>query len=216
MARKPKSLCGAGKRNGGGTCTRPAGWGTDHPGFGECKAHTGSTQAGNIRAAKLEAEARGLDYQIEPHAAILRGLGVAAWYEQKLRLKAFALDEADWLVTREKRKVSYAPRVTYDIEGDEVVNDGTVVETSVETSTEVELHIWLREHQKAAAELVRQGKVAHDAGVEERLTQLDEMLVRDFAAALDGILTELGVKGDKRAPAAIRKHLALLEGGLAA
>jgi hypothetical protein len=39
--------CGAKKRQGEGTCHRPAGWGTDHPGAGRCKLHGGSTR--NLR-----------------------------------------------------------------------------------------------------------------------------------------------------------------------
>lgn len=37
-----RSLCGAKKRQGDGTCRRPAGWGTDHAGRGRCKLHGGS------------------------------------------------------------------------------------------------------------------------------------------------------------------------------
>src|SRR5688500_3420092 len=40
-------ICGAlrsGKSYAGpGICCQPAGWGTDHKGFGQCKLHTGST-----------------------------------------------------------------------------------------------------------------------------------------------------------------------------
>jgi hypothetical protein len=42
---KPKEKCGS-KRNGGTeTCKLPAGYGTDHPGYGPCKFHFGCTQA---------------------------------------------------------------------------------------------------------------------------------------------------------------------------
>jgi hypothetical protein len=50
------NYCGAKKRQGEGTCTRPAGWGTSHPGQGCCKLHGGST--GNHVAAAADAEAR--------------------------------------------------------------------------------------------------------------------------------------------------------------
>lgn len=33
--------CGAKKRQGEGTCALPAGWGTDHVGYGRCKLHGG-------------------------------------------------------------------------------------------------------------------------------------------------------------------------------
>lgn len=39
------TVCGAKKRKGG-ICTRPAGWGTEHPGEGRCKLHSGSSPRG--------------------------------------------------------------------------------------------------------------------------------------------------------------------------
>lgn len=43
-------LCGAEKRQGPGTCRRPAGWGTSHPGVGCCKLHFGSTANHRVHA----------------------------------------------------------------------------------------------------------------------------------------------------------------------
>lgn len=48
--------CGARTRTGS-TCTRPAGWGTTHPGAGSCKLHGGSTPNGRLSGAR-EAEAK--------------------------------------------------------------------------------------------------------------------------------------------------------------
>lgn len=47
--------CGAKKRQGEGTCQRPAGWGTDHLGFGPCRTHGGNTK--NHRTAALRGQA---------------------------------------------------------------------------------------------------------------------------------------------------------------
>jgi hypothetical protein len=47
-------LCGAQKRQSAGVCTRPAGWGTPHPGFGRCKLHGGSTRNQQASAAQEE------------------------------------------------------------------------------------------------------------------------------------------------------------------
>lgn len=51
---KPRNydICGAKRRRIQAKCTRPAGWGTDHPGVGRCKLHGGSTPAGR-RAATI-------------------------------------------------------------------------------------------------------------------------------------------------------------------
>lgn len=52
-------LCGAQKRQGDGTCGRPAGWGTDHAGEGHCKLHGGSTRTvskgAHLRIVQAEA-----------------------------------------------------------------------------------------------------------------------------------------------------------------
>lgn len=59
-------LCEA-KTRGGTECARPAGWGTSHPGFGNCKLHSGSTPNGEKHALELRRrwEAR-LAEEIDP------------------------------------------------------------------------------------------------------------------------------------------------------
>lgn len=215
------ALCGASTK-AGSPCRKPAGSGTDHVGYGQCKLHLGSTQRGVIHAAKLEAAALGLEHQIEPHVAILRALGQAAKWELICRLRVADLRDDEYVVLHEKRKVELAPRIVNDSDVDAFVGGvadedrSWVAERTIEVSTVAELNIWIREHQKAIAELARVGKVAVDAGVQERQIRMAEQLVGDLSAAIAGILKELGVHDDKRAPSVVRKHLALLEGGLAA
>lgn len=55
MTAKPLPKCGAKKHQGTGTCTRPAGWGTTHPGTGRCKLHGGSTPQHRASAADDQA-----------------------------------------------------------------------------------------------------------------------------------------------------------------
>jgi hypothetical protein len=50
------NLCGADKRQAEGTCKKPAGWGTAHPGVGKCRLHGGNTK--NHRTAAVEEQAR--------------------------------------------------------------------------------------------------------------------------------------------------------------
>lgn len=52
-------FCDAKKRQGEGTCTQPAGWGTDHVGSGPCKLHGGSTRNGR-KAGRRAAAAKAL------------------------------------------------------------------------------------------------------------------------------------------------------------
>lgn len=46
-----KPVCGSPKRSGG-PCTRPAGWGTQHQGFGSCKLHGGCMPGQVTQAAR--------------------------------------------------------------------------------------------------------------------------------------------------------------------
>ena len=54
------ALCGAKKKQGPGTCRKTAGWGTDHPGYGPCRLHGGSTPtvARGAHLQQVEAQAR--------------------------------------------------------------------------------------------------------------------------------------------------------------
>ncbi|MDJ0341785.1 hypothetical protein [Streptomyces sp. PH10-H1] len=70
QGRDSKPKCGAKKRQGEGFCTRPAGWGSSHPGAGYCKLHGGNTKNQVISAERkrLEVEARTLFEKIAPSA----------------------------------------------------------------------------------------------------------------------------------------------------
>jgi hypothetical protein len=54
--RDSSRYCGGPLRHRDGTCTRPAGWGTPHPGIGRCKLHGGSTGSHVKAAQKVQAE----------------------------------------------------------------------------------------------------------------------------------------------------------------
>lgn len=66
MTRKGQkhNICGAIHKDGIRICRRTPGWGTDHPGFGNCKDHGGSTPAGIKSAAVREARQRGQEFGI--------------------------------------------------------------------------------------------------------------------------------------------------------
>lgn len=93
----PARKCGARKKQGG-TCGKPAGWGTDHLGRGRCKLHGGMAPSGRKAAQRqelqdfLSAAAPLLD--VDPIEALLycvrRQSAVVAW----LKVKVAAVDEA--------------------------------------------------------------------------------------------------------------------------
>lgn len=55
-------VCGSVNRDGITICQKPPGYGTDHPGYGRCSYHGGSTPAGMKRAAVIEAKARAREF----------------------------------------------------------------------------------------------------------------------------------------------------------
>jgi hypothetical protein len=93
--RKPVTLCGA-KGRQGTPCRRPAGWGTDHAGFGTCKFHTGSTRTQAKHAEKLERTLREqLADEIDPSLSVVRRMRDGEDVSPRDRIKA-----ATWLVER--------------------------------------------------------------------------------------------------------------------
>jgi hypothetical protein len=89
-------LCGAKARHGG-SCRHSAGWGTDHPGFGNCKFHFGATPNGGVFAAKQAAAAEaarlGVAIETDPHEALAAVVNIIAGQVAFLQGKVNELDE---------------------------------------------------------------------------------------------------------------------------
>jgi hypothetical protein len=95
-----ENLCAA-RTRAGGECRHPAGYGTDHVGFGRCKFHLGSTQNLRAAAAREEAEAAvaklGLAIETDPHEALAAGVAILAGQVRFLQAKVRAIDEGQEL-----------------------------------------------------------------------------------------------------------------------
>ncbi len=191
--------CGS-KTRSGGTCGRPAGAGTDHPGHGHCKLHGGNTQNGQKFAARQQVLELGGELDMEPHEAILLAVRKAAMQVAFCAARVAELREEELLAERVK--------VVRDADGS----------TRVEKTNEQHLNVWVRLHQEAVRDLSHLAKVAVDAGVAERQVRLAEQLVGDIAAVLRAYTDQLELTAaqKKRAPAAARAALQLIEGGKAA
>lgn len=73
-------------------CENPAGWGTDHPGYGPCKIHGGATRTHTVRAVRKMVEAElmtdhgfGTTLNIGPDEALLNAVAEAAGNVEWLR-----------------------------------------------------------------------------------------------------------------------------------
>jgi hypothetical protein len=95
---KARGFCGATNRRGT-PCTRLAGWGTTHSGFGHCKYHAGATTNGRKYAARqavaLEAVKLGISVEMEPDDLMLNTVYLAAGALAFATHRASMVEEAD-------------------------------------------------------------------------------------------------------------------------
>lgn len=112
--RQPARYCGAARKHNQGECRRGAGWGTDHPGFGHCRNHGGSTPSGRTYAAKLAALASaradyGGEVDADPLEALLytvrRGSRLVAYW-QAAALKADTPEEFAFAAGQEAKALA--------------------------------------------------------------------------------------------------------------
>lgn len=142
--------CGARTRTGG-RCRLGAGAGTDHPGYGNCKYHAGSTPGGRKSAAKQRLAVI-VPSPIGGFDAIERALGLM-----------------NGLVDALERELTK-------------VEDGVV--------DGVDLHATVRLARDAARDLATVGKLAADAGLDERRIRLEEAKLSLLAATLRAVFAD--------------------------
>lgn len=93
----PVKLCGA-KKTQGGTCSQPAGLGTDHLGHGHCKFHGGATPNGEKAGAKAELNAMAERLPVTPSEAVVGTLELVAGQLAYATLKVGELGEDEMFV----------------------------------------------------------------------------------------------------------------------
>jgi hypothetical protein len=176
--------CGAKTRNGGG-CKAAAGQGTDHVGYGRCKLHGGCTPS-HVRKAKEQVAAEavanyGLPREIEPHAALLEELHRTAG------VVAWLGDVVGELDTPEGK----GPLIEKTVFGEQA-------------------SVWVKLHRDERKHFLDVAKTCVAAGIEERRVRIAEEQGRLLAAAVTGILEDLGVADNPGVPAIVRRHLSLV------
>lgn len=170
-----REYCSA-KTRSGGSCKRPAGWGTQHVGIGACKLHGGSVPNHMKHAQKIQAERAvatlGLPRDVAPHVALLeevhRAAGHVAWIGE--------------IVGRmqEKELVQGVTKAIRHPDGTQTVE------------AQAAISVWVKLYHDERDRLVRVSKAALDAGVAERFVRLAEQEAQHLASVVKAILTDLG------------------------
>jgi len=180
--------CGA-KTKQGKKCRMAAGLGTNHLGIGACKFHGGNTAAHIVSAAKKKAQAN----------AILLGAPK----------EINPLDAIIWCIQIKAGEVQWLSEKIADIEQKDWIEESMVGKR---------FHLFVRQRDDATKSLVDFSKTAITLGLAERAVKLAEQYGEMLAQLIKGILGDLNLDANQRAaaPAIIRRHLILVQGGTSA
>lgn len=189
-------FCGGARRQGedGATCRRPAGWGTDHLGFGRCKLHGGSTPThvkhANGQKAAAAVVTFGLPREIDPQTALLEEVHRTAGHVAYLGQVVAELEQSDL------KQLDLAERFEKP-------------------------SVWVEMYERERTHLVRVAATCISAGIAERQVRLAEdqgrqlaNVLRDVLADVFGLLGEAGVSVDvlvhlqrEAVPGVVRRRL---------
>lgn len=186
--------CGANRRQGQGTCRRPAGWGTQHLGAGACKLHGGATPSANKHAnavlARQTANAYGIPRHIDPADGLIeeywRTAGIVAGLEAKVR--SIPEDELIWGITE---------TTELPASSDE---DGTHRSPAKVTKSKAVPNIWLKLFNEERDRFAKLGVEIVRLGLEARRDEYVRAQVDTFAAIV--LHPQLALTEAQRATAA--------------
>lgn len=160
--------CGAAKKNGI-PCGLPAGYRTEHPGFGHCYFHYGETDAGR------------------KSAAIERAAGLVIFYGKPIDTNPIEalLDE----VSRTAGHVAFLGGKIARWPAENQLDENDAITPA--------LSGWIQLYQSERKHLVAVSKAALDAGVNERLVQIAEHQGARLADSVESILRSLNLSPEQ-------------------
>lgn len=190
--------CDARKRQGTGTCRRPAGWGTDHVGVGRCKLHGGAGSRPrdmDERVARRAVATYGLPVEVDPHDALI---------EEIARTNGHVLWLGDIIADLERGTLIWG--IAQEKTGGE--DWGTTHKAAP--------NVWLELYHRERQHLARVSKAAIDAGIDERRVRLAEDQGQAIVQVLRATLEDLGVDVTPEVASTVGRHLRAIDGGKAA
>jgi hypothetical protein len=168
MAKFKGPYCGGKLHKRDGTCTRPAGWGTEHQGFGRCKLHGGNAPSGRIAGAEQQARAE------------LARLDVAPVDNPLTELAKVAGQVVAWKDVL-AAKVNELTSLRYETEfGGEQLRS--------------EVLLWERALDRCEKFLTAMARL----DIDERLARVTERQAAQVSAALSAVLTEIGLPPEQQ------------------
>jgi hypothetical protein len=206
--------CGA-TRKGGGTCRKPAGWGTPVQ-VGRCRLHAGSTpthrKAARQELARRAVAAYGLPVDVPADVALLEEVARTAGHVRALAGMVAELPGEDlgWSVAEQT-----ARRITCgdsDAAGGDDATEGLIIDTKRKAIPHILITMY-RDERKHLREVCRD---AIAAGLAERAVHLAEQQGVALAGAVRAILADLSLTEDQLAlvPSVVPRHLRAAAGEL--
>jgi hypothetical protein len=210
----PDKHCGGQKARApkGDLCTRPKGWGTNHPGVGRCKRHGGSTPTHNEAARRellvRDCQVLGLPQDIDPETALIEAVkeaaGNVAFYRAMVQ-QLPAHPEADRYVSAQEaeEEAAEAAALGIDVDREEDAKGywkrgkpglyGLAYHVSGLPTGEAKRNIVLQMYDDERQRLVQFASVALQRGVEQRVVKLAERDAQAVAQAQIDTLIALGL-----------------------
>jgi hypothetical protein len=179
--------CGGKKRYKGENgedlfCRRPAGWGTEHKGFGHCSRHGGSTPMALVQAARWQVNTEA-ERQLkklgeptpvnDPLTELAKVTGEVVAWKEVMGERVASIAEADW---------------RYEHRNGEMLR--------------AEILLWERALDRCERFLTAMARL----NIDERLARIDEQQAELIIKAVQAVLRDLGMTLDEQENA--RKQLA--------
>lgn len=194
----PDKFCNGLREDRTAYCEQPAGHGTEHPGFGRCSKHGGSTELANRGAAMQRAlqmaEVYGTPEQVDPHTALLSELERTSGHVSWLFIKVQEVGSGE----------SGESALVGPVGQSGPSKEGGWHHASIEPS------VWLNLYQKERAHLVSVANTCVRAGIEERRVRIAEAQGMMIAQAIKRIVTRLGVADHPELAKIVREELMAL------
>lgn len=175
-------ICGAPTHplNGGGPCRRIKGWGTKHPGSGNCRSHFGNSANGKKHAA-TEAAAMALE-----SARI--ALGIPVEMDPKRALLEQVWEAAGNVAFLRERVAEMGPDLT--LMSQDQIGSRLVIRDDIRAMVKL--------YNEERDRLAKVAKMTIDAGVSESLVAIARSTAESIAAVVNAVLEGLELPEEQR------------------